>query len=336
MEELIKCPKCQSTQLSANKKGFSGTKAVGGAILTGGIGLLAGTLGSNKIILTCLNCGNQFKAGSQKKYPQNMNINNQKMNESLNQNIKNMKVFFQYFIGIIFILVGVFNFTENGFVASLLNVFIGVLFIPYTFNLIASKINIKRIARVITIIVMFIISQVIISNNEDEKLKESTIAKNKLLAKDVIHATSYIAQMSREELNSLEKGTYFKDKKLNDEFIVLLKELRPLYLKEWDKKDSIRIIEDKLRLEEEKRWNSSRAGKISKRHPSWSKEDCESIANGEIWIGMEFDMVKELRGLPDKVNTSNYGHGNQYQACWDNYEISYFYFGEDGIITSYN
>ena len=45
----IKCPKCGSTQLTANKKGFSGTKAVGGALLTGGIGLLAGTIGSNKI-----------------------------------------------------------------------------------------------------------------------------------------------------------------------------------------------------------------------------------------------------------------------------------------------
>ena len=59
----IKCPKCGSTQLTANKKGFSGTKAIGGAILTGGIGLLAGTIGSNKIKITCLACGNQFNPG---------------------------------------------------------------------------------------------------------------------------------------------------------------------------------------------------------------------------------------------------------------------------------
>lgn len=59
----IRCPKCGSTQLTANKKGFSGTKAVGGAILTGGIGLLAGTIGSNKINITCLACGNQFRPG---------------------------------------------------------------------------------------------------------------------------------------------------------------------------------------------------------------------------------------------------------------------------------
>jgi hypothetical protein len=60
----IHCPKCNSTQISANKKGFSGTKAVGGALLTGGIGLMAGTIGSNKVVITCLNCGNKFKPGA--------------------------------------------------------------------------------------------------------------------------------------------------------------------------------------------------------------------------------------------------------------------------------
>jgi DNA-directed RNA polymerase subunit RPC12/RpoP len=59
----IKCPKCGSTQLFAGKKGFSGKKAVAGAVITGGIGLLAGTIGSNKIKITCLNCGNVFQPG---------------------------------------------------------------------------------------------------------------------------------------------------------------------------------------------------------------------------------------------------------------------------------
>jgi len=59
----IKCPRCGSTQLTANKKGFSGAQALGGAILTGGIGLLAGTIGSNKIKITCLACGHQFNPG---------------------------------------------------------------------------------------------------------------------------------------------------------------------------------------------------------------------------------------------------------------------------------
>jgi hypothetical protein len=59
----VLCPKCGSDEHYAAKKGFSGKKAVAGAILTGGIGLLAGTLGSNKIKITCLNCGHIFYPG---------------------------------------------------------------------------------------------------------------------------------------------------------------------------------------------------------------------------------------------------------------------------------
>ena len=58
------CPKCYSTSLSANKNGFGVGKAVVGAALTNGaIGLLAGTIGSQKVKVTCLKCGHQFWAG---------------------------------------------------------------------------------------------------------------------------------------------------------------------------------------------------------------------------------------------------------------------------------
>ncbi len=69
MEEVfdIGCPKCGSTQITANKKGYSAGKAITGAILTGGIGLIAGFHGSNKVTITCLACGNKFKAGQGKK-----------------------------------------------------------------------------------------------------------------------------------------------------------------------------------------------------------------------------------------------------------------------------
>ncbi len=60
---MVKCPKCGSDQITANKKGFSGGKAVAGAILTGGVGLLAGLHGSKKIVITCLACGHNFKPG---------------------------------------------------------------------------------------------------------------------------------------------------------------------------------------------------------------------------------------------------------------------------------
>lgn len=62
----VVCPKCNSDQISSNQQGFSTGKAVAGAVLVGGIGLLAGNSGSKKVICTCLACGKQFKAGEGK------------------------------------------------------------------------------------------------------------------------------------------------------------------------------------------------------------------------------------------------------------------------------
>ena len=61
-EEYLCCPKCGSRELHAEHKGFSGGKALAGALVTGGIGLLAGTIGSRDTQITCLKCGNKFKA----------------------------------------------------------------------------------------------------------------------------------------------------------------------------------------------------------------------------------------------------------------------------------
>lgn len=47
-DEQIKCPKCGSTQLSANKKGWTMT---------------TGLIGSSNVLITCLKCGKQFKPG---------------------------------------------------------------------------------------------------------------------------------------------------------------------------------------------------------------------------------------------------------------------------------
>jgi len=62
-EEQIKCPQCRSTQLTANQKGFGIGKAAIGGILTGGIGLLGGFIGSKKVKITCLKCGHSWKPG---------------------------------------------------------------------------------------------------------------------------------------------------------------------------------------------------------------------------------------------------------------------------------
>ena len=68
-DDKLYWPKCGSSQLVANKKGFGVGKAITGAILTGGVGLLAGFLGSGKIKVTCLRCGHKCDAGSLRTTP---------------------------------------------------------------------------------------------------------------------------------------------------------------------------------------------------------------------------------------------------------------------------
>lgn len=65
-ESSIKCPKCGSTSISADKKGFGVGKAVVGSAIAGPIGLAAGNLGAKKVRVTCLKCGHQWMAGKAK------------------------------------------------------------------------------------------------------------------------------------------------------------------------------------------------------------------------------------------------------------------------------
>lgn len=61
--DVVKCPKCRSSSISANNKGFGVGKAAVGAVIAGPIGLLSGLVGSGKIKITCLSCGHVFNAG---------------------------------------------------------------------------------------------------------------------------------------------------------------------------------------------------------------------------------------------------------------------------------
>lgn len=59
------CPMCMSSNINIlgnDRKGFSVGKAVGGALLTGGIGALAGFAGKKgKYEVFCMNCGHRWK-----------------------------------------------------------------------------------------------------------------------------------------------------------------------------------------------------------------------------------------------------------------------------------
>ena len=62
-DNVARCPKCGSTSLTANKKGFSATKGVIGLAVSPLAGAVVGSTGKNKVIVTCLRCGHQWKAG---------------------------------------------------------------------------------------------------------------------------------------------------------------------------------------------------------------------------------------------------------------------------------
>lgn len=63
--KTIRCPNCGSTKIQTlgnDRKAFSVGKAVGGALLTGGIGLLAGFAGEKgRYDMFCTECGCRFK-----------------------------------------------------------------------------------------------------------------------------------------------------------------------------------------------------------------------------------------------------------------------------------
>ncbi len=60
---VARCPKCGSTSITANKKGFSLAKGALGVAAVGAYGAIAAGHGKNKVIVTCLKCGHQWKPG---------------------------------------------------------------------------------------------------------------------------------------------------------------------------------------------------------------------------------------------------------------------------------
>ena len=60
-DAMMKCPRCGSTSLSGNKKGYGIGKGVVGAMVVGPLGLMAGNIGSGKVKVTCMQCGYKFK-----------------------------------------------------------------------------------------------------------------------------------------------------------------------------------------------------------------------------------------------------------------------------------
>ena len=108
------------------------------------------------------------------------------------------------------------------------------------------------------------------------------------------------------------------------------------------KQDSLQKIEDAIaERKAERKFMRSRAGQVYKfgkrKGMEWDRDDCQLVADNKIWIGMNYWMLVYLRGNPDRINPSDYGHGIRYQYCWDDYTPSHFYDdNDDNVIDSYN
>ncbi|WP_346891210.1 hypothetical protein [Clostridium sp. UBA3887] len=62
-DNVARCPKCGSVSITADKKGFSLAKGALGVATVGAYGAIAAGHGKNKVIVTCLKCGHQWKPG---------------------------------------------------------------------------------------------------------------------------------------------------------------------------------------------------------------------------------------------------------------------------------
>ena len=84
-------------------------------------------------------------------------------------------------------------------------------------------------------------------------------------------------------------------------------------------------------------YNISKNGYVETICPLWSKIECNQVAGRKIFIGMTVDMLYMEERFFTHIHKSNYGNGNEYQARHgDSPYCTYFYYGDDGIITAYN
>lgn len=116
----------------------------------------------------------------------------------------------------------------------------------------------------------------------------------------------------------------------------LLKKREEIELAENIREAEKRQKEIEKNIENRKVWENSKYGKLQKKHPEWTDEECMKVIDKKIWIGMTYEMLVFQRGKPNTINPSNYGSGIHYQFCWDDYTPSCFYSEEDQIISSYN
>jgi hypothetical protein len=78
-------------------------------------------------------------------------------------------------------------------------------------------------------------------------------------------------------------------------------------------------------------WLKTKAGKIWKKHPTWSKDDCETISKRQVHMGMSDEQVRAAWGRPDHINVTVTGTVRHEQWVWGSSQYAYF---DDGVLRS--
>lgn len=151
-----------------------------------------------------------------------------------------------------------------------------------------------------------------------------------LISANIRHAAEDKARLAAEEAQRQDPAWQKAQEEAFQREVELLKKQRAA-------EETVAKKEAALREKEAAEYAASPAGRICAAHPSWGREECEMLADNQIWVGMSYDMLVYLRGKPNHINPSNYGGGNRYQYCWNSYTPSCFYDNnDDGIIDAYN
>jgi hypothetical protein len=75
-------------------------------------------------------------------------------------------------------------------------------------------------------------------------------------------------------------------------------------------------------------------GKIIKaKHPAWKNDVCNTVANKQVYIGMNAEQAKAAWGKPYKINETTGTYGTHQQWVMHEYGNTYLYF-QNGILTS--
>ena len=91
--------------------------------------------------------------------------------------------------------------------------------------------------------------------------------------------------------------------------------------------------EIKAAADREKKWLSTKAGRIWSKHKIWDRSDCEAIAKGRVSIGMTSEQVLLAWGSPTANNRTTSDYGVHEQWCYGEFCNPAVYI-EDGIVRS--